>query len=141
MQPWFPWALFAALLYGAHQVFTRLAADRIGEGLGGLVVEATATLTILAYIAALAAGGHLDQRFSVDGIQYSVLTGVCVGAGTVAFFVMFQRGAPLSAVPAILAAGAALMAACGVLFFHEALTPARGGGIVLAIAGLWLLRN
>ena len=29
--------------------------------------------------------------------------GVCVGAGTIAFFLLFQKGGPLSSVPAILA--------------------------------------
>ena len=35
MATWFWYAVVAAVLYGAHQIFTRLAADRIGEGLGG----------------------------------------------------------------------------------------------------------
>src|SRR5207249_5952231 len=40
----FLYAVIAAILYGAHQIFTRLAAERIGEGLGGFVVEASAAL-------------------------------------------------------------------------------------------------
>ena len=47
MAVWFWYAVVAALLYGAHQIFTRLAAERIGEGLGGFVVEASAALSIL----------------------------------------------------------------------------------------------
>jgi len=43
---WFWYAVVAAILYGAHQIFTKLAADRIGEGLGGFVVETTAALSI-----------------------------------------------------------------------------------------------
>ena len=43
----------AAVLYGAHQIFTRLAAERIGDGLGGFVVEASAALSILLYLAFL----------------------------------------------------------------------------------------
>ena len=42
---WFWYAVVAAVLYGAHQIFTRMAADHIGEGLGGFVVEATAALS------------------------------------------------------------------------------------------------
>ena len=53
MSGWFWYALVAAILYGAHQIFTKLAADRIGEGLGGFVVEATAALSILVYLAFL----------------------------------------------------------------------------------------
>ncbi len=49
MGAWFWYAVAAAILYGAHQIFTKLAADRIGEGLGGFVVEATAALSISVY--------------------------------------------------------------------------------------------
>ncbi|MBK6770305.1 MAG: hypothetical protein IPG72_15110 [Ardenticatenales bacterium] len=141
MAPWFWYAVVAAGLYGAHQIFTRLAADHIGDGLGGFVVEGVAALTILAYLAGLWMTGHWEQKFSAVGFRYSALTGVCVGAGTVAFFLLFQKGGPLSAVPAILAGGAAIMAIAGVAFFNETLSWERGLGIALAIAGLFLLRK
>jgi transporter family protein len=66
---------------------------------------------------------------------------VCVGAGTIAFFLLFQKGGPLSAVPAILAGGAAIMAVAGILFFHEAPSWQRLLGVTLAITGLILLRK
>ena len=110
MGAWFWYALFAAVLYGAHQIFTRLASERIGDGLGGFVVEASAAISILIYLAALWLSGRWNQKFTVTGFNYSVLTGICVGAGTIAFFLLFQKGGPLSAVPAILAGGAAIMA-------------------------------
>jgi bacterial/archaeal transporter family protein len=100
-----------------------------------------AALTILAYLGALWLSGNWEQKFSVVGFNYSALTGICVGAGTVAFFLLFQRGGPLSAVPAILAGGAAIMALAGVVFFHEPLSWQRMLGIALAIAGLFLLRK
>ena len=141
MLPWFWYAAAAALLYGAHQIFTRLASDRIGDGLGGFVVEATAALTILCYLLALRFAGRWNQPFSSAGFWWSVATGLCVGAGTVAFFLLFQRGGPLSAVPAILAGGAALMAVAGILFFHEPASWPRLLGVALALAGLFLLRR
>ena len=141
MTPWFWYAVVAAVLYGAHQIFTRLASDHIGDGLGGFVVEAVAALSILCYLAFLYFGGRWGQKFSAEGFWYSALTGVCVGAGTIAFFLLFQRGGPLSAVPAILAGGAAIMAIAGILFFREPPSIARLLGIVLAITGLFLLRR
>jgi len=141
MAVWFWYAVLAALLYGAHQIFTRLAAEQIGEGLGGFVVEASAALSILIYLMFLWLGGRWNQKFSVAGFNYSLLTGICVGAGTIAFFLLFQKGGPLSAVPAILAGGAAIMAIAGILFFHETPSWQRLLGIVLAIAGLFLLRK
>ena len=141
MAPWFWYAVIAALLYGAHQIFTRMAADHIGEGLGGFVVEATAALSILLYLAFLWLANRWDQKSTGEGIFYSILTGICVGAGTIAFFLLFQKGGPLSSVPAILAGGAAIMAIAGILFFHETSSWQRLLGVVLAIVGLFLLRK
>jgi uncharacterized membrane protein len=73
--------------------------------------------------------------------RHSVLTGVCVGVGTLFFFLLFQKGGPLSAVPMILAGGAALMAVAGILFFKESASWPRLVGIVLSIVGLFLLRS
>ena len=132
MAPWFWYAVVAAVLYGAHQIFTRLAADHI---------EATAALSILLYLGFLWLASRWDQRSTSGGVFYSVLTGICVGAGTIAFFLLFQKGGPLSSVPAILAGGAAIMAIAGILFFHEPPSWQRLIGVSLAIIGLFLLRK
>ena len=139
MAAWFWYAVIAAVLYGGHQIFTRMAADHIGEGLGGFVVEATAALSILSYLAFLWLANRWDQKSSLNGIVYSVLTGICVGAGTIAFFLLFQRGGPLSSVPAILAGGTAIMAVAGILFFREPPSWQRIVGIAFAVTGLFLL--
>jgi transporter family protein len=138
---WFWFAVGAAVLYGLHQVFTKLAADRISDGLGGFVVESSAALTILVYLAYLRFSGGWNQTATTSGVYYSLLTGLCVGVGTIFFFVLFQRGGPLSAVPMILAGGAAIMAIVGIAFFREPLAMPRLIGIVLALAGLFLLRS
>ena len=141
MSQWFWYAVWAAVLYGLHQIFTKLAANQIGDGLGGFIVEATAALTILLYLAWLRFAGTWNQTSSAPGVFYSVLTGICVGAGTVVFFLLFQKGGPLSAVPMVLAGGASLMAIVGILFFKESVSPSRLIGIVMALAGLYLLRT
>src|SRR5438105_7598079 len=141
MAAWFWYAVIAAVLYGAHQIFTRLASDHIGDGLGGFVVESIAALTILIYLGALWFGGRWNQKFSNEGFYYSALTGICVGAGTIAFFLLFQKGGPLSSVPAILAGGAAIMAVAGILFFREPASLQRLIGIIFAVVGLFLLRR
>jgi transporter family protein len=140
MSGWFAYAIGAALLYGLHQVFTKLASERISDGLGALVVEATAVATIALYLAWLYASHRWTQTWTGAGVLYAALTGVCVGTGTVAFFLLFQRGGPLSAVPAILAVGGALMAGAGIAWFGEALRAERLLGIVLALIGLYLVR-
>jgi transporter family protein len=105
------------------------------------VVEASAAMFILLYLAFLWLAGRWNQKFSMPGFNYSLLTGICVGAGTIAFFLLFQKGGPLSAVPAILAGGAAIMAIAGILFFHETASWHRVVGVLFAIIGLFLLRK
>ena len=67
MAPWFWYAVVAAVLYGAHQIFTRLASEHIGDGIGGFVVEGVAALTILAYLAFLWLSGRWEQKFTMVG--------------------------------------------------------------------------
>ena len=67
MAAWFWYAVVAAVLYGAHQIFTRIAADHIGEGLGGFVVEASAAFSILIYLGILWFSGRWNQKFSAPG--------------------------------------------------------------------------
>ena len=140
MKEWFWYAIAAAVLYGLHQVFTKLAANRIGDGIGGFIVEISAALIIAFYLIYLRFFSKWKQPVSNEGVFYSVLTGICVGAGTVMFFLLFQKGGPLSAVPMVLAGGAALMAIVGILFLKEPATITRVSGILLSLLGLFLLR-
>ena len=57
------------------------------------------------------------------------------------FFLLFQKGGPLSAVPVLLAGGAALMAIVGIFFFKESASAPRLIRIVMALVGLYLLRT
>ena len=118
-----------------------MAANGISAGLGGFEAEGTAALTILAYQVFLRAGGQWNQTVSAPGMFYSVLTGICVGMGTLFFFLLFQKGGPLSAVPMILAGGAAIMATVGIFLFREPASWPRIIGIVLSIVSRLLLRK
>src|SRR6266516_4380170 len=63
MAPWFWYAVVAAILYGAHQIFTRLASECIGDGLGGFIAETSAALLILLSLAFLWLAGRWNQKF------------------------------------------------------------------------------
>jgi transporter family protein len=137
---WTFYAIGAAALYGLHQIFTKLASSRIGNGLGGLIVESVAALIIACYLTYLKFFTSNSQAYSTEGMIYSALTGLCVGVGTIFFFLLFQKGGPLSAVPAILAIGATLMSLAGVLFFKEDASAIKILGMAFSIVGLFLLR-
>ena len=118
-----------------------MAAPHIDSATGGLLVEVVAALTILTYLIYARYYAHQDHKIEGQGVTYSILTGICVGAGTVFFFALFQKGAPLTAVPAILAGGAAIMAVVGFIGLHEEVTASKLVGLVLSIIAIFLLQR
>ena len=62
------------------------------------------------------------------------------GWETLFFFLLFQKGGPLSAVPMILAGGAAIMVVVGISFFREPASWPRILGIAMVI-GLLLMQK
>ena len=135
-------AIGAAVLYGLHQIFTKMASASISDGLGGLVVEGTAALTILAYLAWLRFSGHWNQKADAPGIGYSIATGICVGAGTILFFLLFQKRR--AAVGGADGSGGrrGVDGDRGICLLQgTADGSARIAGIVMAIAGLVLLKS
>jgi hypothetical protein len=52
-------------------VFTKLATERISDGLGGFVVEGSAALTIAAYLAWLWLSGRWQQKASAGNSPFN----------------------------------------------------------------------
>ena len=140
MNAWLGFALGAAVLYGLHQVFTKLASASASDGLGGFIVEASAAGTIGVYLFLLYLSSKWDQHADTRGVLYSIATGLCVGLGTIFFFRMFQRGGPLSAAPLVLALGSAIMAFAGVVVFNEPFTIRHVVGVGMSMLAILLLR-
>ena len=91
MTTWFWYAIVAAVLYGLHQVFTKLAADHIGDGLGGFLVETIAALTIALYLGWLWMSGKWDQRVDSSGVVFFLFKGLCLGVGTIYLLILFKK--------------------------------------------------
>ena len=71
MAAWFWYAVVAAVFYGAHQIFTRIAADHIGEGLGGFVVDSQRRLLDLDLGGPLSSGSSdLGRRRRDHGYRW-----------------------------------------------------------------------
>jgi len=117
-----------------------MAAERISDGLGGFVVEGARRehpdlLRVAVDFEAL------EPNVERAGCVLLVLTGICVGAGTILFFLLFQKGGPLSAVPMILAGGAAINGGGRDFIFQGSSLLAETPGHRACAWGLFLLRN
>ncbi len=141
MEFWFIAALVAALAYGLHNIFTKIAAGHLSDSLGAFVLEITATVCILLYIFFLITTNE-KFSFSSRGVMFSIFAGICVGVGTVLYFYIFSHGGELSiAGPLVISGGVLLMAVAGIVFFKESVSFAKIMGIALCLVGIWMLKS
>ncbi|MDP2908023.1 MAG: EamA family transporter [Nanoarchaeota archaeon] len=141
MEFWFIAALVAALAYGLHNIFTKIAAGHISDALGAFLLEITASVCILLYIFFLITTNE-KFSFSSRGVIFSIVAGICVGVGTVLYFYIFSHGGELSiAGPLVLVGGVLLMAVAGIIFFKEKVSLIKIVGITLGIISLWMLKS
>lgn len=138
MDRWVVVAIIVAVLFGLYHVFTKLAAGRMPDAVGGFWLEGIAMVGMGIYL--LVTRQPLwGPNVSRTGLVFALLGGVCVGLGTVLNFTAYRLG-PLSAVgPIILLGGISMAVLVGVLFLGESLTLSRGIGWVLALIAIYLL--
>lgn len=140
MPVWLIGSILAALFYGLHNIFTKLAAGKLPDSLGALFLETTAAVCIMAFYIYLNLTGKKLSQPSSEGIIFSILAGICVGIGTVLYFFVFSSKGELSiAGPIVLAGGILIMAIAGLSFFNEPFTFKKIIGIAFSLTGLILL--
>jgi uncharacterized membrane protein len=139
MERWVTVTILVAILFGLYNVFTKAAAGRIPDVVGGFWLEGTALIGMGIYLL-LVRQPIWGANVTRTGLLFALAAGACVALGTVLNFTVYRLEGPLSAAgPIILLGGVIIMAAAGALIFHESLTLSRSAGWVLAIVSIWLL--
>jgi uncharacterized membrane protein len=139
MERWLIVTILVAIFFGFYNVFTKLAAGRIPDVVGGFWLEGTALIGMGVYLL-ITRQPVWGTGVSMAGFGFAIAAGVCVALGTALNFTVYRLHGPLSAAgPIILLGGVAIMAAAGVLLFRETLTLSRAAGWILALAAIWLL--
>jgi len=138
MAPWFPPALGAAFFISVHYLLLRAASGRIGDRLGALILEGSATLGILLSFAFLARAPAVVATRA--GILFAVASGLAVSVASVLLFTTLRRGGPVaSAGTLVLGGGVALSALVAPWLFAESFTGRRALGVTLGLAAMWVL--
>lgn len=139
MERWVVVTILVAVFFGLYHIFTKAAAGRIPDAVGGFWLEGTALIAMGVYL--LWVRQPLwGSQVSRTGLWFAIAAGICVALGTVLNFTVYRLYGPLSSAgPMILLGALIITAAAGVLVFDESLTVSRSVGWVLAIASIWLL--
>jgi drug/metabolite transporter (DMT)-like permease len=138
MQVWQQAAFGAACLIAAHYLLLRASSGRVGDSLGALVLEATASVGILL---AYALGPRGDRVPTTGwGLGYAALSGICISGASILLFFTLRRGGPVATTGTlVLGGGVTLSALFAPLFFSEAFTVRRAVGVALGVAALVVL--
>jgi uncharacterized membrane protein len=140
MKQWLLASLAAAFLFGAYNIFAKMAAGRMTDAMAAFILEFSAAMLVLVYIL-FGRSIKLDiASISGRGMLYAILGGLFIGGGSIFYFYAFRHHAPLAIAGPIMFAGATLiMVISGLIFFRERLDLVTVAGIILTIAGIFLL--
>ncbi len=137
MSAWSISAVIAGFLIAAHYLTLRAATGRVGDALGAVLVEGTATLGLLLLLVARVGG---SSPTTTGGIAWACASGVCISGATALLFYSLRHGGPISATgPIVLGGGVTLAAALAPFFFSEGFSVRRGIGIALGFVAVLIL--
>ena len=138
MEPWLKAALAGGVCIGVHYMFLRAASGKIGDSLGALILEGTATLGILAAYVGLPRGEAVATT-RVGGV-YAALSGLMISGASILLFYALRRGGPVASTgTVVLGGGVTLSALLAPLLFCEAFTARRGLGVLLGVCAIFVL--
>ena len=139
IERWVMVALVVALVSGLYHVCTKLAAGKIPDFTGGIILEITAIVAIGLYIL-LTRRPLWGADVTPTGVLFSVAGGLCVAFATVLGFAMYRLHGPLSAAgPLVLVGALVVMVVVGRFLLGETLTVSRSLGLALAAVSIYLL--
>jgi uncharacterized membrane protein len=140
MPVWLIGSILLTIIFGFFNIFNKIAAGKVSDSLGALLVESTAVLCILLFFIYLNLSGKKSVETTSQGIIFSILAGICVGIGSVLYFFIFRSKGELSIAGPIVWGGTLLvMAIAGILLLKEPFSIQKLLGIALSLIGLFLL--
>ena len=138
MNAWSVPAIFAAICVAVHYSFLRAASGKLGDTLGALVLEATATTGIAIAYALGWRGAELPA--SRAGLIFSAASGVAISGASILLFVALRRGGAVASTGAIVLGGGVTMSALAAPFlFGESWSTRRALGVLLGVAAIVVL--
>lgn len=139
MTSWTLTALAAAACFAAHFLTLRAATGRIGDGLGALCIDASATIGLLVLFAL---GVTPRGPVTATGLAFACASGLAISGMMALLFTSIRLGAPVSSAGTIIMGGGiALAALIAPLLFNEGFSVRRVIGVLLGLAAMGLLAS
>jgi uncharacterized membrane protein len=135
---WIPFAAASAVFLASADFFVKLASSRISSSLGALVYGLTTVTAALIWVLYERATGQ-PQFSTPQGLGYAVLVGLAFSGVTFLLYVTYTRVEVSIGSPAIRLTAIVLASLLGLVVLREPFTWRYALGVVLAVAGVWLI--
>jgi uncharacterized membrane protein len=135
---WIPFAAAAAVFLASADFFVKLASSRISSSLGALIYGLTTTAAALVWVLYERGTGQ-PQFCTPQGLGYAVLVGLAFSGVTFLLYVTYTRVEVSIGSPAIRLTAVVLASLLGLVVLREPFTWRYVLGVVLAVAGVWLI--
>jgi uncharacterized membrane protein len=140
MKPWILASFVTAFMFGAYNIFAKLAAGKLSDSMAAFILEFSAAILVLIYIIFGRSIKSEIATISTNGFIYAVIAGLFIGGGSIIYFYIFRSHAPLTIAGPIIFAGATLvMIVSGLIFFREKIDLLTVVGMLLTLAGIAIL--
>jgi uncharacterized membrane protein len=136
---WIIYAVGAAVALAVADVLVKLAAGKLPSSLGLLLYGCVPFATGLIWFL-WDRSRNVSMAVQPQAIMFAVGVGVAFTLVTIALYGAFRAGAPISvASPLIRLAGLLIASVVGVVFWKEGISTRYVLGMVLSVAGLYLI--
>ncbi len=137
---WIVYALLTIVSYALMDFFVKKAAGRIDDALGAALINIFSILPPLMWFMFNKLSYKDILATKEGGYVFPALAGIAIGFGSIFFIKMFATGTNLSVGVPLVRIGIVLLAVViGALFLKESLSAKQLFGLVLSIAGLYLV--
>jgi uncharacterized membrane protein len=136
---WVVFGIAAGFFFAIYNAFLKLSSSHLHALIGSISLSITSAIISLGLVFVFKAAGQ-EVTITSRGTKLAIWAGVFSAFGSLLYFLMYQRKAPISlGLPLLSISTIIFSVMIGLLFFQEKLTLLKLTGLVLAIVSIYVL--
>ena len=136
---WVTLAIASGLFFAIYNVFLKISSNNLHALIGSISLSIASVVVTLGLVFVFKASGQ-EINVTAKGIKLACLAGAFSAFGSLFYFMMYQKKAPVSiGVPLLSVSSVLFTLIIGWIFLGEKLTAVKITGLILAIISIWVL--
>jgi len=136
---WIVIGILAGLFFAIYNLLLSLSSNNLHAFVGSVALSLSSAAVTLAMIFFFKISGQ-DINFTTKGIRMACFAGIFSAVGSLLYFLMYQKKAPVSiGLPLLSVSTIIFSILIGLIFLGEKLTTIKIVGLILAVASVVML--